>query len=219
MTLELCIVHGSPYAWRVQLALEHKALAYTTRVLSYSPASLQAPDYLALNPRGKVPTLIDGDVVLYESIAILAYLERRYPSAPIMGGTPEESGAVWREISEYTSYVDHAVEAFILPMYFGTAERHIEEIKSAIATLAHELSRYERTLSRSPFLVGDAISAADFVVFPHVQSILRASTKAGARSFDLPFLPLAERHPAIAAWSARIEATPGYGRTYPANWT
>ena len=96
MTLELCIVHGSPYAWRVQLALEHKALAYTTRVLSYSPASLQAPDYLALNPRGKVPTLIDGDVVLYESIAILAYLERRYPSAPIMGGPPEESGAVWR---------------------------------------------------------------------------------------------------------------------------
>lgn len=152
----------------------------TSRVLSYSPASLQAPEYLALNPRGKVPTLIDGDVVLYESIAILAYLERRYPSAPIMGGPPEESGAVWREISEYTSYVDHAVEAFILPMYFGTAERHIEEIKSAIATLTHELSRYERTL---------------------------------------PFLPLAERHPPIAAWSARIEATPGYGRTYPANWT
>ena len=122
-------------------------------------------------------------------------------------------------ISEYTSYVDHAVEAFILPMYFGTAENHPEEINHAIATLARELARYEQTLSRSPYLAGDAVSAGDFVVFPHIQSILRASTKEGARSFEVPFLPLLEHHPAISAWNARIEALPGYRRTFPATWS
>jgi glutathione S-transferase len=219
MTIELCTVHGSPYAWRVQLALEHKALRYDLRVLTYSPASLRSPEYLALNPRGKVPTLIDGELVLYESIAILAYLERRYTGSPLLGATPEETGAVWRVISEYTSYVDHAVEAFILPMYFGTAAKDAAKVGEAIATLGPELARYEQALSRSPYLAGEAVSAADFVVFPHIQSILRASTKDGAKAFDIPFLPLGEHHPAIAAWCTRIEALPGYRRTYPATWT
>jgi len=215
---ELYLVNGSPYAWRVQLALEHKALDYELRVLPYGPDALHSAEYLALNPRGRVPTLRDGDFVLYESLAILAYLDRRYPDRPLLGTTPEETGTIWRVISEYTAYVDRAVEELILPIYFGRAIERAAEICEAIATLAGELAHFERTLSRSEYLAGDGLTAADFVVFPHLQSIRRASSKEAARAFDFTFLPLATQCPAIAAWISRIEALPGYARTYPPHW-
>ncbi len=218
MTRELFWIHGSPYAWRVQLALLYKGLDYTSRVLSFSAGSLRTPEYLELNPRGKVPTLKDGDVVVYESLAILAYLDRRYPDKPLFGSTPEATGMIWRVIAEYTSYIDHAVEDFILPLYFGKADEKAAQVRAAAVTLQEELSGLDAMLSRTPYLAGDAVTAADFVVFPHLQSILRAASKDGARSFVLPFLPMAERHPHVGAWMARIESLPGYDLTYPPNW-
>lgn len=219
MTIDLSLVQGSPYAWRVQLALEHKQLTYTTRVFSIRAGELKTPEYLALNPRGRVPTLVEDGFVLYESLAILAYLDRRYPTPPIFGDTPEAAGRIWQTISEYTAYVDPAVEAFVLPLYFGTAAERAAEIRAAIATLKAELASLERVLQGSPYLSGKTVSAADFVVFPHVQSILRAASKDAARAFDIPFLPLGERLPAVAAWISRVEAMPNYRRTYPPNWT
>ena len=70
---------GSPYAWRVQLALEHKALPYERKILSFSDRDTHKPEFLALNPRHRVPVLVDGDFVLYESNAIVEYLDDAYP--------------------------------------------------------------------------------------------------------------------------------------------
>ena len=50
---------GSPYAWRVWLALEHKQLPYDLKMLSFSNREHRAPEYLAINPRGKVPALVE----------------------------------------------------------------------------------------------------------------------------------------------------------------
>lgn len=218
MNRELFWIHGSPYAWRVQLALLHKGLDYTSRLLSISSGELRSPEYLALNPRGKVPTLKDGDLVVYESLAILAYLDRRYPDVPLFGRTAAETGIVWRVIAEYTCYIDHAVEEFILPIYFGKAQEQAVQVRAAIGTLATELGGIDHALSHAPYLAGDSLTAADFVVFPHLQSILRAASKPAAQSFELPFLPLADRLPAIHAWMTRIQAMPGYESTYPPNW-
>lgn len=137
--------------------------------------------------------------MISESIAILAYLERRYPERALFGVTDEETGTIWCHVSEYTAYVDEAVEAFILPVYFDRVAR-------------------ERLLERSEYLAGATLTAADFVVFPHVQSVLRAASEPAANALELPFLPLGTRHPALAAWLARITQMPGYERTYPANW-
>ena len=79
---------GSPYAWRVQLALEHKALPYERKVLSFAAGDTRKPEFVALNPRHEVPTIVDGDFVLYESNAIAEYLEEAYPGrgAPLFPG-------------------------------------------------------------------------------------------------------------------------------------
>ena len=69
---------GSPYAWRVQLALEAKGLSYDRKVLSFSAGDTRKPEFVALNPRHRVPTIVDGDFVLYESNAIVEYLDEAY---------------------------------------------------------------------------------------------------------------------------------------------
>ena len=61
MALTLYYGSGSPFAWRVQLSLEHKALPYARRVLSFSEGDTRQPDFLALNPRHPLPVLVDGD--------------------------------------------------------------------------------------------------------------------------------------------------------------
>lgn len=215
MAIELLLIHGSPYAWRVQLALQHKQLPHELRVLSLSRGDLSSPEFLALNPRGRVPVLRDGPLVIGESIAILAYLERRYPEHPLFGDTPADAASIWRRIAEYTAYLDAAVEAFILPLYFGRADDEADAIRAAVDTLTRELAGYAEALDRSPYLAGEAPTAADFVVYPHIKSVLRAAEKPGADQFALPFLPL---DPSIDAWLRRVEQLPGYDRTYPPNW-
>jgi glutathione S-transferase len=212
MTLELYAISGSPYTWRVQLALEHKQIPYALRTLSISAGEQRAPAFLALNPRGRVPVLVDGDYVLNESLAILQYVEARWPAPPLFGTTPRQTGDIWRVISEYGAYLDAAVEGFILPIYFGEG---LDGIDAHVRTIADELGVLAARLDRTRYLAGDDVSAADFVVLPHVQSVLRAAGKPAASTLTLPFLPLAE---SLADWRTRLESLPYYPRTVPAHW-
>lgn len=212
MTPVLYTISGSPYGWRVQLALEAKGVAYELRVLSLAAGELAAPAYRALNPRGRVPTLVDGDEVIYESLAILAYVDARWPAPPLLGTTPHETAAIWRVIAEYTAYLDPAVEAFILPIYFG---RDLAPACAAMPVITEELARLAAPLARTPYLAGEAPTAADLVVLPHLQSVLRAAGKPAAADLAPPFLPLS---PALAAWRTRMEAQPWYAATIPPHW-
>ena len=61
---------------------------------------------LALNFRGQLPVLRDNDYVVFESLAILYYLDRKYPDPPIFGRDPQEAGVIMRVICEYQSYAE-----------------------------------------------------------------------------------------------------------------
>ena len=218
MAIELYWGSGSPFAWRVMLTLEVKGLAYESKLLEFSKDEHKAPAYLQLNPRGKVPTLKDGDFVIYESLAIMSYLDRKYPDPPLFCQTPEETALIWRTLVECESYVVSAGDKVVRPIFFGKGLDKVEEIEQAVETLRRELGIIDERLARSHWLVGDKISAADIGVFPLVQLLLRAAAKEAAQPFHLGLLPLAQNFPNIARWVQRIEALPNYQRTYPPHW-
>jgi glutathione S-transferase len=81
MTIDFYYGSGSPYAWRVWLALEHKALPYKLHVMSFDKGDLKTPSFLRINPRGRVPAIVDNGFPLFESAAILDYLDDAYPGS------------------------------------------------------------------------------------------------------------------------------------------
>ena len=219
MALEIDWGSGSPYAWRVLLALELKGVPYQSTRVDFSSGVLRSEEYRRLNPRGRVPALRDGDYTLYESLAILAYLDRKHPEPPLFGRTPEEAGLVNRLVSEYTAYLDPALESFILPLYFGRATEQADEVRKAMAVIDEELPRFEAAFGAdSPWAVGGKPSAADLVLYPALASLERAASKEAARPFAITFAPVAARFPRLGRLMDAVRALPGYERTYPPHW-
>jgi len=218
MAIELYWGSGSPFAWRVMLTLEVKRLPYESKLLEFSKQEHKTPAYLQLNPRGKVPTLKDGDFVLYESIAIMAYLDRKYPPPPIFGTTAEQTGLIWRLVLECESYLISAGDKVVRPLFFGKGLENVNEIQTAAELIRRELKIVDGRLADSNWLVGGEISAADIAIFPLVQLLLRAAGKEAARPFELGLIPLSQTFPNIARWVRRIEELPNYQRTYPPHW-
>jgi glutathione S-transferase len=140
MTMELYWVSGSPFSWRIMLALELKKIPYSGRLLDFSKGETRRPEYLALNGRGKVPTLKDGAFVLSESIAILAYLDEKYPDPPLFGRGVQEKGLIWRTISECNSYFVPACQEMVLPIYRGNTSERSDDIRRAADQMRAELN-------------------------------------------------------------------------------
>jgi glutathione S-transferase len=218
MALELWWGSGSPYSWRALLALEHKGLPYASHLVQFAKQEHKSPQVLQMNPRGRVPVLKDGDYVCYESMSILHYLERKYPERPIFGATAEQAGVIARVISEYNAYVEDQIMKVIYAILFQGVESHMDEITRAMHKIGVEAKFIEERLARSSWLVGEEFSAADIVIFPGIQMLLRALERREAQDLRSRWLPLEANYPTIAAWIKRVEALPGYERTYPPHW-
>jgi glutathione S-transferase len=208
---------GSPFSWRVLLALEHKRLEWRSHLLQFSKQEHKSPQMLALNFRGQLPVMKDGDYVVFESLAMLYYLDQKYPDPPIFGHTPEEAGVIMRVICEFQAYVEADLMK-ITRAFFDREPTRPDELARSMHVVAREARSIEMRLARSDWVVGDVLSAADIVIFPSIQALLRALRKPEARDLSSRFLPLEVNYPAIARWIERVEALPGYDRTYPPHW-
>ena len=91
---------GSPPAWRVLACLEEKNLAYKSERISFDSGVLRSPSFLSLNPRGLVPILVDKDVKIYESLAIIMYLEMTYPEKSLLPKDPAVRAKVLMRMQE-----------------------------------------------------------------------------------------------------------------------
>jgi glutathione S-transferase len=213
MAITLYYGSGSPYAWRVHLALEAKGLPYERKVLSFSAGDTRKPEFVALNPRHRVPTIVDGDFVLYESNAIVEYLDDAYrgKGATLFPGDARQRATVRRIVSEVDGYTNEAVDE-VVERLIGVKpeERDAAKIEEARAAMAAEFAAMSAYLE-GDFLVGP-LSAADFALYPAVGFMLRCEQR-------VPTFDAASLFPApLAAWRKRIEALPYFDATWPPHW-
>ena len=209
---------GSGPAWRVLLAAEIKKVPYTSRLLSFTSGEHKTREMLLMNPRGKVPVLREGTFSLYESVAILAYLDAKYPEPSLFGKTPEEIGTTWRTVLELEHYAGPAMGKVSRPILFRQLAEKEAEVKEGRAHMHDELRKLEALLEGHTWFGGAHVSAADLVAFPFVMTLLRAADRPEAQPLDLGIHPFERHYPRLATWKAYMEAIPGYERTYPPHW-
>jgi glutathione S-transferase len=218
MAIDVYWGSGSPYAWRVLLALEYKRLPYSSHLLQFSKQEHKSHEMLALNPRGRVPVLKDGDYVCFESLAILYYLDLKYPQPPIFGRTPEEAGVIMRVICEYQAYIEPQLRIILRAVFNREGDLAGDEVTSAMHAVANEARTIEGRLSKGDWVVGEACSAVDMVIFPGIQLLKRALERPEARELSSRFMPVEVNYPALGRWLERVASLPGYERTYPPHW-
>ena len=117
--VEIYWISGSPFAWRVLLTAEVKGIPYEGKLLEASKGDLKTPEFLAINPLGRVPALRDGNFTLHESLAIMVYLDRKHPNPPLFGRTAEEAGRIFQGISEFISDFGPSNQRLGRSIFFG----------------------------------------------------------------------------------------------------
>jgi len=211
MALTFYYGSGSPYAWRVWLALEHKRIAYELKTQSFSAGDLRKPEFSAINPRQKVPAIVDNGFALYESVAIVEYLDEQYPGTKLFPGDVRGRALVRRLVQEADQYYAHAMDKLVDQVLFTPQEQwNADEIAEGKRGVTQELSRWE-SLLHGDYLAGE-LSAADYTMYPLVALSLRMDKK--SPSLDLR----GGIGPRIGAWMKRIEALPYFQKTWPPHW-
>jgi glutathione S-transferase len=212
MALTFYAMSGSPYAWRVWLALEHKALPYELKMLSYDAGDLSKPQFAVLNPRRKVPVIVDGDLVVYESAAIVEYLEDKAPGEPRLFSADVKRRAVERRmVREVDQYFSAALEYLVSEVLFTPKHRWSKSyITEACDRIKQELGVWAPRFGDG-YLAGD-LSAVDFSLYPQLALIRRIGERnAGVLPEGLIGAP-------VAAWMQRMDALPATQKTWPPHW-
>ena len=201
---------GSPFSWRVQLALEEKKLAYEPVLLSFSKGEHKSPEHLARSPHGKVPALTDGGLTLYESSAIVEYLDERYPTPSLLPVDPAARALVRIEELECLLYLAEAFRAVAVQAFFTPPERRdAKALDSARAEVRGQIEKLEARAAarRGRFVAGGELSRADFTWLPFVEIAAR-----GGVELDRA------RTPWLIDWREAMRARPSYERSYPPHW-
>jgi glutathione S-transferase len=194
-------------AMRVHWALEELGVPYEKHKLDLAAGDQKKPDFLAINPNGKVPALVDGDAKIFESLAIFVWLGEKYGTEKGMwprAGTPEHGAALswlmWGTAEAATTmfqYLLHGSEArMALPKEHRSAhlaKTHKDRFEQLMKVLDGHLQGRDYTLG-STFSLVDVANA----------SMVGFATMMGG-------LSLAE-HKNVAAWLARCQQRPSMAR-------
>ncbi len=187
---------ASGNCFKVRLALEQTGRAYRWVEVNSAVGETRTPEYLAKNPNGKVPLLelADGRV-LAESNAILCFLAE---GSPLLPSDPWQRAQAlqWMFFEQYSHEPYIAVARFIMGWLPEDSARR-SELPRLRERGYQALDVMEKQLARQDFLVDAGYSVADIALYAYTHDAYRGG-------FDLASFP------AIRAWLARVEATPGF---------
>jgi glutathione S-transferase len=204
------IIHShpaSPFMRSVCIALEEKAVPY--RIQSLVPGEMRSEAYRKLHPFGRMPVIVHGDYRLYETQAILRYIDALFPDPALQPAEPQAIGRMNQIIGITDWYLFHQVARILVfhrivsPRLLGTAP---DEAACAAAVPDAEvcLGELNRLLGKQTFIAGDRLTLADIHLAP--QLVYLAAT---------PECEKILQGTALSAWLARMEARPSMQATLP----
>jgi glutathione S-transferase len=199
-------VPGSPFGRAVLTALHEKGVAY--RFSTIAPGTLRSPEHLARHPFGRVPVLEHGAFMLYETQAILRYLDRVLPQPALTPADPRRAAQMDQVMNINDWYLFHGVgnvivfHRVIAPRVMGVApdEAAIAAAMPKALTVFNELARL---LGEKPYFAGDTLSLADLMLAPPVEFFAMIPE----------WSSLGAPHANLVAWLARMQERPSMKAT------
>ena len=161
---------------------------------------------------------------LAATLAVLYYLDLKYPAPPIFGRNAEEAAVIVRVIEEFQAYTEQHImgicRSLLADEIFpeGGPPLGAEALTDAMHVVAREARTIEQRLARSDWIVGEDYSACDMIIFPMIQLLRRALLQPRGADLARRFLPVEVHYPALGRWLDRIESQSGYVQTYPPHW-
>lgn len=160
----------SPFARKVRMVLWFKGVAFESiDALAVS----ERGRLLAVNPRGEVPVLADGEVIVANSADIVAYLEDRFPTPALLPASPalRAKARRWQRIADTVlDAIVHDISLWAWPTHRRTDQPPAGLLEAGRRDLEGVVAQLEQSLAGEDFLCG-GLSIADLALFPHVSSL------------------------------------------------
>jgi maleylpyruvate isomerase len=194
----------SSASYRVRIALNWKGIAVEQHAVDGRTGAHHAPDYLALNPQGLVPSLEDGPRLLTQSLAIIEYLEETHPNRALLPASPADRARVRAAALAIACDIHPLNNPRIMNYLRGEMGQPQDAIDCWIKHwIAEGFGPLEATAC-GPYLCGDAVTMADLCLVPQMYN---------ARRFGVDLTP----YPKLTAIEARLLALPPFDKALPEN--
>jgi glutathione S-transferase len=185
-------------AFRALWAAEELGIAYEHRPIEIGDAGARTPEFLALNPNGRLPVIVDGDFVLPESLAITLYLAKKHSLGTLYPRRLEDEARAWQWSFWAIAEVDRGVNIWSLhAVRLPPVERNAALREEALKVIAAPFKVLDAAVSKDPYLLGAQFTVADLNVaavisraadmdltaWPHLQAwLIRCLDRPAARA-------------------------------------
>ncbi|MEX2644557.1 MAG: glutathione S-transferase family protein [Acetobacterales bacterium] len=189
----------SPFSRKVRIVLAEKKLEFRLKAENVWE---RREEFLALNPAGEVPVLVDeSGTVISDSTAICEYLDEMFPNPPLIPGDPPERAEIRRLAAWFDGKFDREVTANLvgekmMKRFLGMGNPDSAAIRAGAQNLHGHLSYIGWLSERRRYLAGDSFSLADIAAAAHLSAVDYLG--------DVPW----EDHPAAKEWYARVKSRP-----------
>jgi glutathione S-transferase len=198
-------------AFRALWMAKELGLDYEHLPIEIGDAGARTPEFLAINPNGRLPVIVDDGFVLFESLAITLYLAKKHSDGVLYPGSLEGEARAWQWSLWAVTEVDRGVNIWSLhAVRLPEAERDAGKREEALKVLAAPFKVLDAAVGKQPYLLGDAFTVADLnvaaVISRAIDMDLRAVPDLKAWLFRCLERPAARA--ALALKTAADQATP-----------
>jgi len=205
--MKLYMTPMSPNVRRVRLTAAVLGLQLEEKVLDFAKGEHKSPEYVAINPNGAVPTLVEGNFVLTESRAIMQYLASKKPESGLLPRDEQARADVTRwqfwDSSHFSPQLGTLAFQRVLKQLYGMGEPDARKVDEALTNFRRFAAVLNKRLEGKQYVVGESLTLADLTLAPSLMYAKQSE------------VPVAE-FPNVDTWFSRMSDLGAWKQTSPA---